>query len=330
VGDVNGDGCEDLFLCQGYPLPNRLYVQNPDGTATDRSAEARVDFHETTHAALFLDLDQDGDQDLVLAMSAALLLLENDSRGHFSVRAALSEPRDAFSLSAADFDLDGDVDLYACVYLPKALRRQILSAPVPIHDARNGGRNVLLRNDGDWRLQDVNVEQGLEPEATRRSFACAWEDYDNDGDPDLYVANDYGPNNLFRNDRGRFVDVASQAGVQDQSFGMSASWGDTNRDGLMDLYVCNMFSAAGNRIVYQRQFRDEDDEQVRRQFQYMARGNSLFQNTGNGRFLDVSEPSAVMIGLWSWGSSLVDLNNDGYHDVLIANGYLTRSDPYDL
>ena len=160
VGDVNGDGLDDRFLCQGYPLPNRLYVQNPDGTATDRSAEAGVDFHETTHSALFLDLDKDGDQDLVLAMSPMLLLLENDGQGHFTARASLSEPRDAYSLSAADFDLDGDVDLYACVYLPKALRRQILSAPVPIHDARNGGRNVLLRNDGNWQFQDVNRPAG--------------------------------------------------------------------------------------------------------------------------------------------------------------------------
>ena len=100
-----------------------------------------------------------------------------------------------------------------------------------------------------------------------------------------------------------------------------------------DAWTCTSatcFRRLGNRIVYQRQFRGDDDEQVRRQFQYMARGNSLFQNTGNGKFLDVSEPAAVMIGLWSWGSGLVDLNNDGYHDVLIANGYLTRSNPDDL
>jgi hypothetical protein len=170
----------------------------------------------------------------------------------------------------------------------------------------------------------------LEAEATRRSFAASWEDYDQDGDPDLYVANDYGRNNLFRNDGGRFTDVAAAAGVEDQSFGMSVTWGDFNRDGWMDMYVGNMFSAAGNRIVFQEQFRPDEDSTVRGKFQYLARGNSLFQNLGDGRFQDVSQISATMIGYWSWGSTFVDLNNDGWEDVLVANGYLTRENPHDL
>ena len=74
---------------------------------------------------------------------------------------------------------------------------------------------------------------------------------------DLYVANDFGRNNLYRNDGGRFVDVAGQAGVEDMASGMSASWGDYNQDGHMDLYVGNMFSSAGNRIAYQQRFKPE-------------------------------------------------------------------------
>ncbi len=330
IGDVNGDGLDDVYVYQISPLPTRLYVQNPDGTATDRSAEAGVDWHEPSHSALLVDLDNDGDQDLLVSTVAALVLAENGGSGTFLVRSTIAAARDAYSLSAADYDADGDLDIYACVYLAKARRRQILAAPVPFHDARNGGRNVLLRNDGAWRLRDVNVDAGLEAEATRRSFASTWEDYDNDGDLDLYVANDYGPNNLFRNDSGRFTDVARQAGVEDQSFGMSVSWGDFNRDGWMDLYISNMFSAAGNRIVFQDQFKANESEEVRRKFQYMARGNSLFQNTGRGDFRDVSEQAAVMMGRWAWGSNFVDLNNDGYEDVLVANGYLTRTDQRDL
>jgi hypothetical protein len=330
IGDVNGDGLDDVYVCQISPLPNRLYVQNPDGTATDRSAEAGVDWHEPSHSALLVDLDNDGDQDLLVSTVAALVLAENGGNGTFSLRSTIAAARDAYSLSAADYDADGDLDIYACVYLAKARRRQILAAPVPFHDARNGGRNVLLRNDGAWRLRDVNADTGLEAEATRRSFASSWEDYDNDGDLDLYVANDYGRNNLFRNDGGRFIDVAPEAGVEDQSFGMSVSWGDFNRDGWMDLYISNMFSAAGNRIVFQDQFKANESEEVRRKFQYMARGNSLFQNTGRGDFRDVSQQAAVMMGRWAWGSNFVDLNNDGYEDILVANGYLTRTDQRDL
>ena len=330
IGDANGDGLDDIYICQISPLPNRLYRQNLDGTATDISAEAGVDWHEPTHSALFVDLDNDDDQDLLVATTAALLVMENDGHGHFSLRRTLAAARDAYTLAAADYDLDGDLDLFACVYLAKARRRQILAAPIPFHDARNGGRNVLLRNDGFWRLVDVTRQSGLEPEATRRSFSAAWEDFDNDGDPDLYVANDYGRNNLFRNDGGRFTDIADLAAVQDQSFGMSASWGDFDRDGWMDLYVSNMFSAAGNRIVHQQQFKPDEQDELRHKFQYMARGNSLFRNRQGRRFDDVSLQAEVNVGYWAWGSRFVDLNNDGQHDLVVANGYLTRTLKDDL
>jgi hypothetical protein len=330
IGDVNGDGLEDFYVCQSAPLPNRLFVQNPDGTATDRSSEAGVDWQEPTHGALLIDMDNDGDQDLLVGTTASLLLMENDGTGRFRMRSQFPEARNAYTLAAADFDLDGDLDVFACIYLAKVRRQQILAVPVPFHDARNGGRNVLLRNDGAWRMTDVTRETGLEPEATRRSFAASWEDFDQDGDPDFYVSNDYGRNNLFRNDNGKFVDVAAAAGVEDQSFGMSAAWGDYNRDGWMDVYVANMFSAAGNRIVFQEQFRRNEDAKVREKFQYMARGNSLFENSGNGTFRDVSAASATMVGLWAWGSTFADLNNDGWEDLLVANGHLTRRNTKDL
>ena len=224
VGDVNGDGLEDLYLCQSSWLPNRLFIHTADGRAVDRSAEAGVDWHESSHGALLIDLDNDGDQDLAISTAVALLLMENDGTGKFTLRHKAIAARGALTISAADYDLDGDLDIFACVYTARALRRQILAAPVPFHDARNGGPNVLLRNEGEWQFDDVTREAGLEEEASRRSFAASWEDYDNDGDVDLYVVNDYGRNNLFRNDGGHFTDVAGVAGVEDQSFGMSGSW----------------------------------------------------------------------------------------------------------
>ena len=330
VGDVNGDGLDDVYVCQSSSLPNRLFLHSLDNTAIDVSAAAGVDWHEQTHGALLIDMDNDGDQDLVISTTVALVLMENDGHGKFALRSTIARARGAYTLCAADYDLDGDLDIFACVYLARWRRRQVLAAPVPFHDARNGGRNVLLRNEGNWKFNDVTREAGLEAEATRRSFAAAWEDFDNDGDLDLYVANDYGRNNLFRNDQGKFTDVAGSAQVEDQSFGMSGSWSDFNRDGWMDLYVANMFSAAGNRIVHQRKFRPNESAEVRQQFQYMARGNSLFQNTQGGRFRDVSSPAHIMMGLWSWGSQFVDLNNDGYEDIVVANGYFTRNDSDDL
>src|SRR6185295_12034990 len=110
----------------------------------------------------------------------------------------------------------------------------------PFYDARNGGANVLLRNEGGFRFSDVTDSSGLGLGNFRFSFAASWEDFDNDGDADLYIANDFGPNNLYRNDGGKFVDVSVESGTQEWGFGMSATWADYDRDGFMDLYVSNM------------------------------------------------------------------------------------------
>ena len=267
VGDVNGDGLEDVYVPQTGGLPNRLFVQSPDGTATDGAAAAGVDFLERTQSALLLDLDNDGDQDLAVATSASLIVLANDGSGHFTQVADLP-PGGAMSMTAADYDNDGDLDLYVCHYtkVTKDDKNAGLAlTPIPYHDANNGAANVLLRNDADWRFTDVTDDVGLDQNNRRWSFAASWEDYDKDGDLDLYVANDYGRNNLYRNDPPisggqrfrRFVDVAAEAGVEDIASGMSISWGDYNRDGWMDIYVSNMFSAAGNRVTFQRQFQTE-------------------------------------------------------------------------
>ncbi|MED5419012.1 MAG: VCBS repeat-containing protein, partial [Verrucomicrobiota bacterium] len=171
---------------------------------------------------------------------------------------------------------------------------------------------------------------GLDQNNRRWSFAAAWEDYDEDGDQDLYVANDYGRNNLYRNDNGKFVDVAASAGVEDSASGMSAAWGDYDRDGRMDLYVANMFSAAGSRITTQKQFKTGTRQEIRDRFRRFARGNTLFRNTGEG-FEDVSVQAGVTLGRWAWSSNFVDLNNDAWPDFVVANGYLSsETDSGDL
>ena len=336
VADVDGDGLDDVFLPAQGGLPNRLFFQSAIGTFDDRSTEAGVDFLERTLAGLFVDLDNDGDQDLVLSHRPAVLVLENDGEGRFTdVRFVAGAVPDSHSVAAADYDLDGDLDIYVTAYRRAPDERGIAS-PVPYHDANNGGRNALLRNDGDFQFTDVTTEVGLGANNRRFSLAAAWEDFDNDGDADLYVANDYGRNNLYRNDGGsagavHFVDIAPSAGVEDVSSGMSVSWADYDNDGRMDVYVGNMFSAAGNRITYQRKF---DDERERAgplaEVQRMARGNSLFSNAGGGRFLDRSEERSVTMGRWSWSSLFADVNNDGWEDLVIANGNLTQTNPDDL
>jgi hypothetical protein len=326
VADVDGDGREDLFLPQPAGLPNRLYLRRADGLLEDATAAAGLDILEGTRAALFLDLDNDGDQDLVVSARAELLFLENDGEARFRVRLS-GEAAETTMLTAADYDGDGLLDVYACRYLNPYDGQAI---PTPYHDADNGLDNALLRNLGDFRFLDVTDEVGMDANNGRFSFAAAWEDYDDDGDQDLYVANDFGRNNLYRNDGGRFVDVASEAGVEDVAASMGVSWADYDGDGLMDLYVSNMDSGAGKRIAFQQRFQSEAGAELLQELQRHARGNSLFRNRGDGSFEDVSESARVTEGLWAWGAVFTDFGNDGRPDLFVPNGFLTNRRDDDL
>jgi len=333
LGDVNGDGLDDLYLCQQGGLPNRLFIQNPDGTLTDHTSQSGAGWLDYCASALIVDLDNDGDRDLAVSQDFKLLLMENDGSGRFNLSFGTSTHAQTFSISAADFDLDGDLDIYACGYNPSAdrVRSGALGEPLPYHDAQNGGANMLLSNDGSWEFNEVTENVGLNHNNNRFSFAATWEDYDDDGDPDLYVANDYGRNNLYENTSGRFVDVAAELGIEDMASGMSASWGDFNRDGRLDIYISNMFSAAGNRITFQRQFKPGAPQEMLAQYQRHARGNTLFQADKEGRgFRDISVEQGVTMGRWAWGSRFVDLNNDGWEDLVVANGFISTEDTGDL
>ena len=324
LGDLDGDQLEDLYVCRGGGLPNRLYLRLSDGRCREASKEAGLDVLDLSRSALILDFDADGDQDLVLAGNS-LTVFANEGDMRFRVAGRYPAISNAMSLCAADFDGDGDLDLYACRYTSPET-----GSPQPYHDANNGPANVLLRNDGRLRFTDVTVKQGMDTGNRRFSYAASWEDYDNDGDQDLYVANDYGRNNLYRNDGGSFVDVAAEVGVQDISAGMGVTWADYDRNGAMDVYVSNMFSSAGNRVTFQRNFQEGVDESARVDFQRHARGNSLFENSGDGSFQDVSQARAVTMGRWAWGSLFADLNSDGFEDLYVANGFLTNEISTDL
>ncbi|MGB0645330.1 MAG: FG-GAP repeat domain-containing protein, partial [Akkermansiaceae bacterium] len=134
----------------------------------------------------------------------------------------------------------------------------------------------------------------------------------------------------YQNNNGIFTDVAAIAGVEDKAAGMSVGWSDVNQDGHMDLYISNMFSNAGNRITYQNQFKVGDKPGDTAAFQRFARGNTMFQNLGNGQFADISEPAGVTMARWAWGSVFADFNNDSLDDIIVANGFITSTDSGDL
>jgi hypothetical protein len=338
VGDADGDGLDDLYVAQPAGLPNRLYRNRGDSTFEDITSEAGVAVLDDTAQSLFADVDNDGDQDLVVASSTGLLLFVNGGKGRFALAAdafRLAQPFQGVltSIAMADYDRDGFLDLYVCVYSYLfGAGEDKAGTPAPYHDARNGPPSVLFRNDGSGRFIDATADAGLDVGNDQYHFAAAWADYDGDGWPDLLVANDFGTKNLYRNLGRRngtvtFEDVAASAGLLDHGAGMSATFLDYDNDGRLDIYTGNMWSAPGLRITSAPTFMSDAPPDVRALYRRHVRGNSLFRNLGNGRFEDRTLEAHAEMGRWAWSSDALDFDSDGWDDLYVVNGMLTRKTP---
>ncbi len=342
AGDADGDGRDDLYVSQPAGLPNRLYRSRGDGTFEDVTEAAGVGVLDDTTQSIFADVDNDGDEDLLLALSSGPALFANDGKGRFARVPGAFQLQDVLrgspmSMAMADYDRDGFLDLYVCVYsFYYGAGEGKAGTPMPYYDAENGPPSLLFRNDGRGRFVDVTGEAGLAAGNDRYHFAAAWGDYDDDGWPDLVVANDFGRKNLYRN-RGRrdgrvtFEDVTARAGIEDHGAGMSAAFVDYDNDGRLDVYFGNMWSDAGQRVTAQKAFMPEAPAEVRAHYRRHVRGNSLFRNLGDGRFEDVTLAARAERGGWAWSSDALDFDGDGWEDLYVANGMLTRdTGPEDL
>ncbi len=355
VVDVDGDGHQDLYATARWGR-NLLLRNRGDGTFEEIGAELGLDVEDHTAAAIFADFDNDGDADAYLGRTLEPSVYLENRGGRF---APPEEPLDddalpslVSSVNAVDFDRDGLLDLYVATYAAKLTHEEHLDRPgarklladfLPEADARElarrmvyadphtilnlyGPPNRLLRNTGGGRFEPVAPELAV----FANTYQAAWSDFDGDGDPDVYLANDFGPNQLFRNESGpegaRFVDVTAETGTADVGFGMGASWGDYDGDGRPDLYVSNMYSSAGERIT--ARLGDLDPR-----FPKMARGNTLFRNEG-GAFRAVSgrERSALPVEKagWAWGGQFLDFDNDGRLDLVSLAGYYSAPEEFAL
>ena len=334
VVDIDADGYDDLYIAVRRGR-NMLLHNGGDGTFTERAAQYGLDVENHSAAALFADFDNDGDPDVFLGRTLAPSLYLVNENGRFVSR-DLGDgvlPFLVASISATDYDGDGLLDVYFSTYAARmlleavstashagALLADFLSADHAralynlsrdrighlIHDAP-GPPNVLLRNLGDGRFAPTAA-------VWRNTLQATWADYDRDGDPDLYLANDFAANNLLRNDGGPLVDVTAESGAEDPGFGMGASWADYDGDGRQDLYVTNMHSSAGRRIT-------EAAGLAGATFAPLARGNSLLRNGSEGFTLVADSP--VEDGGWGWGGQFLDFDNDGYLDIYALSGYYT-------
>jgi len=335
VGDFDNDGFDDLYICQPAGLPNRLYRNRGDGTFEDVTHKTGVDVLDNTSCALFADFENKGVQDLLVVCGSGPLLFLNDGKGKYSLKGNAFKfaqlPQGSFTHAAiADYDRDGRLDVYFCAY-NYYLGLEQYRYPVPYFDARNGPPNFLFHNDGDASFRDVTKAARLNVDNDRYSFACAWGDSNSNGWPDLYVANDFGRSNLYRNNGdGTFTAVSAQAHADDPGAGMSACWCDFDNDGRQEIYVANMWSAAGIRVSEQNRFHEKDPEKIRAQYRRHARGNSLYRNRGDGTFENISEQAGVEMGRFAWCSDAWDYDHDGHSDLYIANGYISAPENQDV
>src|SRR3989440_7090084 len=327
VGDIDNDGFDDVYVCQPAGLPNRLYRNRGDGTFEDITESSGVGVLENTACAIFADIDNDGRQDLIVVCTTGPLLFLNQGDGKFRLKPGAfhfaNPPQGTFTGAAmADYDRDGWLDIYFWLY-PYSQGTDQYRYPMPYFDAANGPPNFLLRNNRDATFDDITQQAGLNINNTRFSFCCAWGDYNGDLWPDLYVVNDFGRNNLYRNNGdGTFAGVARETGVEDVGAGMSAAWFDFDDDGRDDLYVADMWTAAGMRISMQENFQQRGNAETRALYQKHSMGSSLFRNCGE-KFEDESARSGTAMGRWSWMSDSWDFNHDGYPDLYIANGMIS-------
>lgn len=335
AGDFDNDGSDDLYICQSSGLPNRLYHNRGDGTFEDVTEAAGVGVLDNTPCALFADVNNNGRQDLVVVTANGPLLFLNQGNGRFARKPEAfrfaQPPQGAFTGAAfGDYDRDGRLDIYFCLYsYYKGLEQYHF--PVPYFDARNGPPNFLFHNEGGATFQDVTAATGLNRNNDRFSFDCTWCDYDNDGWPDLYVVNDFGRKNLYHNNRnGTFTDLAEEAGVVDVGPGMSSCWFDYDHDLNFDLYVSDMWEASGMRLTSQRSFLEHMPPAEREMFRHHAKGNSLFHNLGNGHFEDRSAPTGIEKAGWSWSCHAWDFAHEGREHLYVANGMISGPSRDDL
>ncbi len=328
LADFDGDGSVDIVHPGARP---RIFLNDGSGRfreATEGSGLDRIPVAEGA-GGVAADLDGDGRPELFLTNAhAPCRLLHNEGGGRFlDVTAAVGLAALSGAYTSAvlfDADRDGRLDLFVACY----------------GDARVGGPAYLSKNGPGQRFFH-NIGRGNGPffvDETESSglgdrgwgFAASACDFDGDGDDDLYLACDFGANALFENvstaGQPLFRDIAAEAGVLDDGYGMGVAWGDFDGDGRFDLHVSDFWSPYRWLLDSPKlpmppiAFGGLARRHITRMLRERSRGDGLFRNLGDGTFERVSESAGVAEGGWAWGCEFSDLDGDGLEDLVVVNG----------
>jgi len=312
VSDVDNDGWPDLYYTSSlFGSANALYLNQRDGSFRDVAVEAGIgdlnrEGEGVSMGGVWGDYDNDGLEDLVVYKYGYLQLFKNLGDIRFEEVTAIAGLRRWMNANTAvwfDYDRDGLLDLYVGGYFRSDIDLWNLSTTRIMQNsfefAGNGGANVLFRNVGGGRFEDVTEEMGVG--STRWTLAVAAADFNDDGWPDLYLANDYGPEELYLNRQGERFEL-TRAGLEtDSKSGMAVALGDLLNRGRNDVFVTNI-SEPG----------------------FLFQGNNLRLNLipEVDRFEEIAKGHVADAG-WAWGAQFGDLNNDSWMDLFVVNGFIS-------
>lgn len=332
LGDINNDGLPDIYMA-GNQVDNKLFLNTGQLNFEDITQKAGVSCSGVWSTGVsMVDINADGWLDIYVCKSGPLggpnrhnELFINNGDLTFSEKAAeygLDELGLSVHAAFFDYDLDGDLD---CYLLNNAIQSVVNFTIVPeqrkIRDSKGG--NKLLRND-QGRFNDVSEQAGIYGSKIGFGLGVSVSDLNADGWPDIYISNDFFERDyLYINQQNGTFKESLEDQISEISLGaMGADIADCNNDGWPDIFVTDMLPMTPERYKSKTQFEDWNKFQlnVRQGYYHQFTRNTLQLNNGNQTFSEIGRLAGVAASDWSWGALILDLNNDGWNDIFVANG----------